>query len=77
MLLHATNVSLEARLTSMATGGRAFTHEPTRAEADAALKCAHDLIVLLLHKCNEFFAWGLDVAPLAQDVMRCWSGGTP
>jgi hypothetical protein len=55
MLLHTTSVSLEARLTPTATGGRAFIHEPTRAEADAALKCAHDLIALLLHKCNEFF----------------------
>jgi hypothetical protein len=43
MLLHTTNVSLEARLTPTTTGGRAFTHEPTRADADAALKCAHDL----------------------------------
>jgi hypothetical protein len=76
MLLHTTNVSLEARLTSTATGGRALTHEPTRAEADTALKCAHDLIVLLLHKCNEFFGWGLDVTPLTQDVVRCWGGGT-
>jgi len=76
MLLHTTNVSLEARLTPTATGGRAFTHEPTRADADAALKCAHDLIVLLLHKCNEFFGWGLDVTPLAQDVMRSWGAGT-
>lgn len=77
MLLHTTNVSLEARLTSTATGGRAFTHEPTRADADAALKCAHDLIVLLLYKCNEFFGWGFDVTRLAQDVTRCWGADTP
>ena len=76
MLLHTTNVSLEARLTPTATGGRAFKHEPTRADADAALKCAHDLIVMLLHKCNEFFGWGFDVTPLAQDVMRSWGAGT-
>ena len=76
MLLHTTNVSLEARLTPTATGGRAFIHEPTRAEADAALRRAHDLIVLLLHKCNEFFGWDLDVARLAQDVVRCWGAGT-
>jgi len=76
MLLHTTNVSLEARLTPTATGGRAFIHEPTRVEADIALKCAHDLIALLFHKCNEFFSWDLDVSQLAQDVLRCWGTGT-
>jgi len=76
MLLHTTGVSLEARLASTGTGARAFTHEPTRDDADAALKCAHDLIALLLHKCNEFFGWGLDVSPLAQDVIRCWGTGS-
>ena len=57
MLLHATNASLEARLSPTPTGGRAVTHEPTRAAADAAIKCVHDLIALLLYRCNEFFGW--------------------
>ncbi len=75
MLLHTTGVALEARLTSTPTGARLFTHAPTPDEADAALKPAHDLIVLLLHKCSEFFGWGLDILPLADDVIRCWGGG--
>jgi len=37
------------------------------------LKSAHDLITFLLHECNQFFGWGLDVGPFAQDVMRCWA----
>lgn len=75
MLLHTTNVSLESRLTSGPNGQRLFTHGPTHAEADAALKSAHDLIVLLLYRCNEWFGWRLDIQPLAADVMRCWAEG--
>ncbi len=73
MLLHTTGLSLEARLTTTSMGTRAFTHAPTREEADAALKSAHDLVTFLLHECNQFFGWGLDVGPFAQDVMRCWA----
>lgn len=76
MLLHTTRVSLEERLTTRATGTRLFTHEPTRDHADRALRHAHDLIVLLLHACNEFFAWstpgadGLDAPAAGTSVLR-------
>ena len=72
MFLHTTGMSLEARLTATANGARLFTHGPTRDEADSALKHAHDLIVFLLHACNDFYAWGLDCAPFQQAVLRCW-----
>ena len=77
MLLHSTGLSLEARLTMTDTGARLFTHKATRDDADEAVRRAHDLSVLLLHGCDELFAWGLDIAALAQDVRSPGRTGSP
>jgi len=72
--LHTTRVAIEARLT-VSAGALLFAHGPHRDEADHALRYAHDLIVYLLHKTNEFFHWGLDTADVVADVQRCWGSG--
>jgi len=71
MLLHTTRLGLEVRLDTSAAG-YAFTHGPRPAEADQALGYAHAFVVQLLHACNGFFRWGLDLDPLIDDAEKCW-----
>jgi hypothetical protein len=74
MLLHTTRVSLESRLKHTPAGFE-FQHGPRHEDADYALSYAHALIVKLVITLNEFFALGVDVAPLGKDVRECWGSG--
>lgn len=69
--LHTTRAALDARL-EISAERAVFKAGTQRKEADQALGYAHILIVQLLHACNEFFGWGLDMAGVLVDVERCW-----
>lgn len=71
--LHATRLGVETRLT-LSNDIFEFAHGPRPHEADYALRIAHDLIVYLLHKANEFFSWKVDTSDVAADSLRCWGG---